>query len=65
MGISLVRERGSPEKQGSLFNSVSANWSADFAPPSVDYGTPGGFQHRQAEIGQDGRNYAVRLEYRF
>jgi outer membrane receptor protein involved in Fe transport len=31
----------------------------------VDYGTPGGFQHRQAEIVQDGRNYAVRLEYRF
>ena len=31
----------------------------------VDYGTPGGFQHRQAAIGQDGRNYAVRLEYRF
>jgi outer membrane receptor protein involved in Fe transport len=31
----------------------------------VDYGTPGGFQHRQAAIGQDGRNYALRLEYRF
>jgi iron complex outermembrane receptor protein len=31
----------------------------------VDYGTPGGFEHRQAEIGQDGRNYALRLEYRF
>ena len=31
----------------------------------VDYATPGGFQHRQAAIGQDGRNYAVRLEYRF
>jgi outer membrane receptor protein involved in Fe transport len=31
----------------------------------VDYGTPGGFEHRQAAIGQDGRNYAVRLEYRF
>jgi len=31
----------------------------------VNYGTPGGFQHRQDEIIQDGRNYAVRLEYRF
>jgi len=31
----------------------------------ADYGTPGGFEHRQAEIGQDGRNYALRLEYRF
>ncbi len=31
----------------------------------VDYSTPGGFEHRQAAIGQDGRNYAVRLEYRF
>jgi outer membrane receptor for ferrienterochelin and colicins len=31
----------------------------------VKYGTPGGFQHRQDEIIQDGRNYAVRLEYRF
>jgi outer membrane receptor for ferrienterochelin and colicins len=31
----------------------------------ADYGTPGGFEHRQAEIAQDGRNYALRLEYRF
>ena len=31
----------------------------------VDYGTPGGFQHRQAAIRQDGRNYVLRLEYRF
>jgi outer membrane receptor protein involved in Fe transport len=31
----------------------------------VDYGTPGGFEHRQAAIGQDGRNYSLRLEYRF
>lgn len=31
----------------------------------VDYSTPGGFEHRQAAIGQDGRNYGVRLEYRF
>jgi iron complex outermembrane receptor protein len=31
----------------------------------AEYGTPGGFEHRQAEIGQDGRNYALRLEYRF
>lgn len=31
----------------------------------VDYSTPGGFEHRQAAIGQDGRNYALRLEYRF
>jgi outer membrane receptor protein involved in Fe transport len=31
----------------------------------VDYDTPGGFEHRQASIRQDGRNYALRLEYRF
>ena len=31
----------------------------------VQYGTPGGFEHRQASIRQDGRNYALRLEYRF
>jgi iron complex outermembrane receptor protein len=31
----------------------------------ADYGTPGGFEHRQAAIAQDGRNYSVRLEYRF
>ncbi len=31
----------------------------------VEYGTPGGFEHRQPSIRQDGRNYALRLEYRF
>jgi iron complex outermembrane receptor protein len=31
----------------------------------ADYRMPGGFEHRQAAIGQDGRHYALRLEYRF
>ncbi|HVE65274.1 MAG TPA: TonB-dependent receptor [Thermoanaerobaculia bacterium] len=31
----------------------------------ADYESPVGFEHRQAAIGQDGRNYALKLEYRF
>jgi iron complex outermembrane receptor protein len=29
------------------------------------YSTPGGLEHLQSAIPQDGRNYAARLEYRF
>lgn len=31
----------------------------------VDYSLPGGFEHIQPAIAQNGRNYAVRLEYKF
>jgi len=31
----------------------------------VSYQTPGGFEHRQSAIKQDGRNFTVRLEYSF
>ncbi|MCZ6633318.1 MAG: TonB-dependent receptor [bacterium] len=32
---------------------------------NTDYRTPGGFEHLQPAIAQDGRNYAVRIEYEF
>jgi iron complex outermembrane receptor protein len=32
---------------------------------NTTYKTPGGFEHRQPAIGQDGRNFTLRLEYKF
>lgn len=50
------------EALGSLFDAVRVSLAVNNLL-DTSYGTPGGHEHRQAAIAQDGRSYVVRVHY--